>query len=316
MRPRVVVSRCLGFDHCRYNGEIIEDEFVRKLGEHVDFLPVCPEVEIGLGVPREPIRVVRTGAGLRLIQPATSRDVTDLMRAFSDSFLGGLDSVDGFVLKSRSPSCGFRDVKVYGESGMVLSSAERQGFFGGAVLKRFADRAVEDEGRLRNFLVRERFLCQLFAAVRFRCLERSMGALVKFHTENKYLLLAYDERVMRTLGRVVANSEHRPVEQVFAEYGRLLPTAFARPAKYTAAINVLMHALGYFRDRLSSAEKAMFLDILERYRRGRVPLSVPTAVLRSWAIRFEERYLAAQTFFAPYPDELVSISDSGKGRDS
>lgn len=315
VRPRVVVSKCLGFERCRYNGDVISDDFVRELGAHVEFITICPEVEVGLGIPREPIRVVRGAGGLRLIQPATNRDVTDPMNSFCERFLGGLSGIDGFVLKSRSPSCGFKDVKVYGESGMVLSSAERHGFFGGAVVRRFPDKAVEDEGRLRNFLIRERFLCQLFAQARFRLLEPSTKALVRFQAENKYLLLAYNERVMRDLGRIVANPERKPVARVRAEYGRRLPAAFDRPAKYTAAINVLMHALGYFRDQLNSAEKAMFLDTLERYRRGRIPLSVPTAVLRSWIARFDQPYLAAQTFFGLYPDELVTISDSGKGRD-
>lgn len=316
VRPRVVVSKCLGFDPCRYNGEIIRDDFVSKLGGHVDFVTVCPEMEVGLGVPRDPIRVVLVDGQRRLLQPSTGRDVSGSMREFCGRFLGGLGEVDGFILKSRSPSCGFKDVKVYGESGMVLASDRRQGFFGGAVVERFPDRAVEDEGRLRNYLIRERFLTMLFVLVRFSAAAAGleMGRLVAFQAENKLLLLAYSEPTMRSLGRIVANPEHRPPAAVFADYGVLLPRAFRSPPKYSAAINVLDHARGYFKDRLSREEKAYFAETLERFRAGRVPLSVPAGIVRSWVARFGEEYLAGQRFFAPYPDELVEITDSGKGR--
>lgn len=315
-RPRVVVSRCLGFDHCRYDGEMIRDDFVAKLGRHVEFVKVCPEMEIGLGVPRHPIRVVLADGERRLLQPLTGRDVSEPMREFCARFLDAVGEVDGFVLKSRSPSCGFKDVKVHGESGMVLPSDERHGFFGGAVVERFPGRAIEDEGRLRNYLIRERFLSLLFALARFRATatEPAIGRLVEFHARNKLLLFAYCEPVMRELGRIVANPEHRPPAEVFADYGELLATAFRSPPKYSAAINVLDHARGYFKDQLGREEKAYFSATLASYRAGRVPLSVPSGIVRSWVARFGVEYLAGQTFFTPYPDDLIEITDSGKGR--
>jgi uncharacterized protein YbgA (DUF1722 family)/uncharacterized protein YbbK (DUF523 family) len=295
---------------------MIRDDFVAKLGRHVEFVKVCPEMEIGLGVPRHPIRVVLANGERRLLQPSTDRDVSEPMREFCERFLGGLGEVDGFILKSRSPSCGFKDVKIHGESGMVLPSIKRHGFFGGAVVERFPNRATEDEGRLKNYLIRERFLSLLFALARFRATEaeRAVGRLVEFHARNKLLLLAYSETVMRELGRIVANPGRRPPAVVFADYGALLPTAFRSPPKYSAAINVLDHARGYFKDGLSREEKAHFSATLESYRAGRVPLSVPSGIVRSWVARFGEEYLADQTFFAPYPHDLVEITDSGKGR--
>jgi uncharacterized protein YbbK (DUF523 family) len=172
-RPRVVISKCLEFAPCRYNGVMISDEFVRQLKGRVDFLPVCPEMEIGLGCPRDPIRVVSAGGELRLIQPTTGRDVTSEMRAFAAAFLGGAGTVEGFLLKSRSPSCGIKDVKVHGGPDGNMPQGVGSGFFGGAVLERFPDVAVEDEIGLQDPSLREHFLSRLFtiAKLRSRCVE-------------------------------------------------------------------------------------------------------------------------------------------------
>jgi uncharacterized protein YbgA (DUF1722 family)/uncharacterized protein YbbK (DUF523 family) len=315
-RPVVVVSKCLGFDHCRYNGEIVDDPFVRRLREFVDFKPVCPEMEIGLGVPRDPIRVILAEGEMRLVQPSTGKDFSASMETFCDHFVSGVGDADGFLLKARSPSCGTRDVKIYNESGNLMSAAQRQGFFGRAAMGRYGDALVEDEGRLRNFLIRDRFLTLLFTLARFRALAAAptMAGLTDFHARHKLLLMTYSEVVMRQLGKLGANAERRPATDVFRDYGSLLPRAFAAPPKYTAAINVLMHALGYFKDRLNSDEKAFFLDSLERYRSGKLPLSTPTGILRSWVVRFSEPYLSRQIFFQPYPEALMDIADSGKGR--
>lgn len=314
--PAVVVSKCLGFEHCRYNGEMIDDPFVRRLREFVEFKPVCPEMEIGLGVPRDPIRVVIAKGEMGLAQPSTGKDFSGPMNDFSARFLDSTGAVDGFLLKSRSPSCGTRDVKIYNETGNLYSAAQRQGFFGRAAMARFGDAAVEDEGRLRNFLIRERFLAMLFTLARFRSVaaDPTMARLTGFHARHKLLLMAYSESVMRQLGKIGANEEHKPAADLAQDYAALLPRAFTGPPKYTAAINVLMHALGYFRQGLTAEEKAFFLDSLQRYRGGKVPLSVPVGILRSWVVRFGEPYLSQQVFFEPYPEALVDIADSGKGR--
>lgn len=317
VQPRVIVSKCLGFAHCRYNGQTIPDAFVQSLQPHVTFLPVCPEVELGLGVPRDPVRVVFVEEELRLMQPATGTDLTDRMRAFADAFLGSVADVDGFILKSRSPSCGFKDVKVYPGTGKVGSVARSAGFFGGAVMERFSHLAVEDEGRLKNFRLREHFLTKLFTLADFRAVKAAgaMRELVRFHSENKFLLMAYSQKNLRVLGRIVANPEKRPMDEVLTDYERHLWDALVRAPRRNSGINVLMHALGYFSKSLSSREKAFFLDALERYRVGKIPLSAPIGIMNSWIVRFEEPYLMQQAFFEPYPEELVEITDSGKGRE-
>ena len=317
-RPNVVVSKCMGFAACRYNGVTIPDAFVQQLEPYVTYHPVCPEVEIGLGVPRDPVRVVLIDDEPRLLQPATGADVTEKMQTFADDHLGSLTDIDGFILKGRSPSCGMKDVKLY--RGMERGAAVARkgaGFFGQAVLEQYGHLPVEDEGRLTNFTIREHFLTALFALADFRAVKASgaMGELVRFHTDNKLLLLAYNESQYRVMGPIVANHKKQPAEAVIAAYEEHLWKALARPARRTAGINVLMHALGYFSEKLTSDEKAYFLDALEKYRAEKVPLSVPVSLLGAWITRFKEPYLARQTFFAPYPESLITISDSGKGRD-
>ncbi|MCK4537727.1 MAG: DUF523 domain-containing protein [Candidatus Krumholzibacteria bacterium] len=167
-RPKVVVSSCLEFDSCRYDGQRVSSPAVLHLMEHVEFIPVCPELEMGLGVPRDPIRIVSVRGGLCLIQPATSKDFTGEMKAFVDSFLDSLGEVDGFILKNRSPSCGIGDVKIFSRADAELPTGLGDGFFGGEVMKRFGHLVVEAEDRLNDIEVRERFLAKLFALHRSR----------------------------------------------------------------------------------------------------------------------------------------------------
>jgi uncharacterized protein YbgA (DUF1722 family)/uncharacterized protein YbbK (DUF523 family) len=315
-KPKIVISKCIGFDPCRYNGEIVHDKFVARLEPHVEFICVCPEVEIGLGTPRAPVRIVSAGEGFKLIQPASGLDVSRKMREFSRDFLDRLREVDGFILKNRSPSCGFTDVKFYSgpEKGPVIGKTA--GFFGGAVLEKYGDCAVEDEGRLRNLSLREHFLTRVFALARFRRLQQapSMSALVRFQAENKLLLMAYNQTKMRELGRVVANAGGKGIGAALEQYGNLFRGAFLKPPRHASPVNVLMHALGYFKTELSTREKRHFLETLRAYRHGRAPLSSAVSILRSWIVRFDTEYLSSQTFFHPFPEELMALEDSGRGR--
>lgn len=312
--PIVVASKCLELDACRYNGQTIRAPFILSLMPHVELTPVCPEVEIGLGTPRDPIRIVTIRGQRRLVQPATGTDVSEAMTGFSECFLSRLPAVDGFILKSRSPSCGIKDTKIYGETDASGPIARDAGLFGGAVLARFPYAAVEDEGRLTNFRLRHHFLTKLFTQAAFRRVGRAgrMNALVRFHSANKLLLMAYHQRELGSLGRIVANPDRTPVGEVLAAYQEHLGRALARPARSTSNINVLMHALGYFSERLTTREKAHFLDALGRYRAGRVPLGAPLAILQTWIHQFAEPYLAQQTFLEPYPVELMDLRDSGR----
>ncbi|HMA62535.1 MAG TPA: DUF1722 domain-containing protein [bacterium] len=315
-QPKVVVSQCLGFKKCRYNGQTIPDDFVKKLEEFVDYTTVCPEEEIGLGTPRDPVRIGKKDDDIRMVQPTTEKDVTDKMKNFTEKFLNSVDEVDGFIMKNRSPSCGINDVKVYHHLDQPTGANRGKGLFGGSLEEKFPGAAIEDEGRLRNFRLREHFLTKLFTNARFRAIsqKKKMKDLVKFHSNHKYLFLAYNEQAMRACGKIVANHEHKSVEKVFDDYGMKMQEIMTEPAKYTSIINTLHHIFGGVSDKLSSDEKQFFLNSVEEYRDERIPLSTLIHMLKSYAIRFDNQYLKDQVFLEPYPGDLIEIKDSGKGR--
>lgn len=317
-KPVIGVSRCLGFAACRWNGACLNDPTVDALRGWVEFRTFCPEVEIGLGAPRPPIRLVgrANSPEVAVVQPETGRDVTGEMRAFARDRLPELADADGFILKSKSPSCGPRSVKVFKDALPGKNVDYAAGVFGRAVLDTFPELPVEDEGRLSNFIIREHFLTRVFTLARFRAAAAgAMRDLVAFHSDCKYLFMAYNQESLRRLGRIVANPERLPFAEAAERYRRELAVTLAHPMRFTNAINVLLHIFGYFSDKLGDAEKAFFLDHLERYRQARIPLSVMQGVLRAWAARFDVGYLLGQHFFQPYPEALVAITDSGKGRD-
>ncbi|MDX1577155.1 MAG: DUF523 and DUF1722 domain-containing protein [Gemmatimonadota bacterium] len=311
--PVVVVSGCLEFEACRYNAQKIPFDFVRLLGDEARLVPICPEVEIGLGTPRDPIRLAGSPEAPRLVQPSTDRDVTEDMKSFSRDFLDRYDDVDGFILKNRSPSCGVSGVKIYHAPDASSVGGHGPGLFAAAVLEARPEAAVEDEGRLRNFRVREHFLTKLFALARLREVS-SMRELVAFHTEYKLVLMAYNQTVMRELGRICANPDREPLEDVLTRYREGFGRAMRQAPRYTSVINVLEHAWGYVSKLLGERERAFYRSQLERYREEKIPVSGILAPLQAWALRFEVDYLLGQAFFHPFPESLYSVSDSGKGR--
>jgi uncharacterized protein YbbK (DUF523 family) len=210
-KPAVVVSKCITFEPVRWNGQMIASEFVEKLKPYVDFVPVCPEVELGLGVPRDPVRIVLVNGENRLLQPSTGLDFTEKMKNFAGTFLESLNEVDGFILKSGSPSSGFKNVKIYPKIEKSSSIARGPGFFGKAVLDRFPYLAIEDERRLLNPRIKEHFLTKLFAFASIRRVKNSgtIEELVRFHSENKYLLTAYNQKEFTIWVEFETNQEEK-----------------------------------------------------------------------------------------------------------
>jgi uncharacterized protein YbgA (DUF1722 family)/uncharacterized protein YbbK (DUF523 family) len=309
VKPRIIISKCIEFDFCRFNSQIIRSEIVSKLKPHVEFLPVCPEVEIGLGVPRDPIRIIEKQKKKYLLQPSTDRDVSQQMSSFAQQFLSEQHNIDGFLLKSQSPSCGTRDVKIY--PAVIHSAAIRReaGFFGEQVLARFPFLAVEDEMRLQNPIIRHHYLTKIFTLATFRTVKQTglLQQLLKFHTENKFLLMGYSQKELRILGNVLANQDKQPLDNVFSDYEHHLFLAFSKAPRYTSEINVLDHAFGYISQDLSTQEKKFYAGLIEKFRKGQISLSVPINLVRSWVIRFKQPYLLPQTFFQPYPDDLLEV---------
>lgn len=317
-RPRVVLSKCLEIEACRYNAQTIRSGVVRLLEPYVDFVPTCPEVEIGLGVPRAPIRLVSAAPdderGLRLVQPSTGLDLTDRMMAFGHRFADATDDVDGLLLKSRSPSCGIRDVKQYAGAEDAPVTDKGAGIFATIMMERYPTAAVEDEGRLTNAEIRHHYLTRLFAAVALRAaLAEGPAALVAFHTRYKLVLMAHSPSGQRRLGRVVADAG-TDFNRVARAYREGFAKAMAEPAGRGAHVNTIQHAQGYFKRGLASREKRQFGELRDRYREGQLPLQALVAVLGSWVERFDEPYLATQAYFRPYPQPLVVAADSGRGR--
>jgi uncharacterized protein YbgA (DUF1722 family)/uncharacterized protein YbbK (DUF523 family) len=296
---------------------MIASEEVTRLLPHVTVITVCPEVDIGLGVPRDPIRISRVSQEDRLHQPTTGRDVTELMKTFAVKTLDGLPPVDGFILKHRSPTCGPRDVKLYKGSDSNHVAGKTSGLFAREVHTRYQRFPVEDEGRLTNFVLREHFFTRIFLLAEFREVEKRcrIAFLTDFHAKHKLLFMAYHQTMMRAMGRIAAAVSKKPTAKILSEYREAFIHALMNPPRRTAVVNVLQHALGYFKRQLQQREKSYFLNTLDAYRFGRAPLSVPQALLRSFVEREDENYLRQQSFFEPYPSELVEISDSGQGRE-
>lgn len=313
--PRVVLSACIELEECRYDGQRIADSFIRRLFPFVQVTPVCPEFAIGLGIPRPTIRLVDVDGETRLLQPETGRDVTEEMAGFADSFLDELGAVDGFILKSGSPSCGSNNIKVYAAASNAPGVRKEAGIFAREVLERYEGLAVEDEGRLRNYPIRHHFLTRLFSLADLRRLGAapSIHKLADFHRRYKHLLLVYDEEAMRQLGRVAANAAERTDAEAYARYAEVFKGALSKQPKRAVHINALQHMYGHFKTKLPKAERDEFLGMLEEYRNHHLPLNALLTVLRTWCARFQYDYLADQVYLEPYPRELIAMRDSGKG---
>lgn len=318
-KPRIFISKCLGQDHCRFDGGIIISDAVEGLAPFVDIITVCPEMGIGLPAPREALRIIRNDNNEdRLVFSLSGTDKTDEMLSFSTEFLEKLtdEDIDGFILKHRSPSCGINDVKIYkgiGKSNVI--PGKTTGFFGRSVEQRFPHIPLETESRLLNFNIREHFMIRVFMMRDFKRVKRSaqLPELIRFHSINKYLLMAFSQRYLSTMGRIVANHEGLPLNELISSYENNLMKALDQPLSVQRNINVLLHVFGYFKRDLSSDEKAFFLENLELYNQKRVPFSVLLGILKSWIIRFDDSYLKDQTLFEPFPAALFEVTDSGKG---
>jgi uncharacterized protein YbgA (DUF1722 family) len=238
------------------------------------------------------------------------------MNAFSQKFLSSLTDVDGFILKNRSPSCGTHDVKIYSNNGKMPVYSKGSGMFGRQVLGKFAHTAVEEEGRLKNFTIREHFFIKLFTLAKWREIKEQLTyqKLQDFHSSNKYLFMTYSQSKLKELGRIVAKHHQIQLETIYQQYEQGLYQLLSKTPQYNSHINTCQHIFGYYSKALSDNERKYFLGMLDNYVENKIPLSTVVSLLKSWAIRFNQEYLLSQTYFEPYPEELIAITDSGKGR--
>ena len=308
-KPRIVVSKCLEFEACRYDGQLINNKYIKNLKKFIDFIPVCPEVEIGMGIPRDTIRIIENKKERLLFQPETGNDFSEVMDNFSKKYLNTLSNIDGFILKTDSPSCGVFSAKIYPKRFDSPPDGRSSGFFARHVLSLFPNHPTEEEKRLNNIFIREHFYTSIFTIADFKNVD-SFHLLYKYHTKHKYLFMSYNQTLMKKMGDVAANRFKNNFDSVLDNYKKLLLILFKKKSRYPSNINTHMHVMGYFKDKLSYKEKKHFLDTLDEYRDKKIPISSINAVLVSWINRFENEYLMNQSFFNPFPKEIIEKEKS------
>ena len=308
-RIRILVSACLLGEKVRYDGGHKRDLFLNEtLGPFVEWVRICPEVDCGLPVPREAMRLVGDPSRPRLVTNRTGIDHTERMERWAMARLDALSGLDlcGYVCKKDSPSSGMERVKVYGGGGIPARTGA--GIFTRMFMERFPRIPVEEEGRLTDPVLREMFIERVFCLRRFRDLlarPHARGALVDFHTDHKLLLLSHDRRHYEEMGRLVAGAKAFPLGALYGKYEEIFMAALAHKATPKKCADVLSHMMGYFRKVLSTTEKQEMVEIIDQYRRRLVPLVVPITLIRHYVRKYDIAYLSRQVFLNPHPSELM-----------
>jgi uncharacterized protein YbgA (DUF1722 family)/uncharacterized protein YbbK (DUF523 family) len=306
---RLGISRCLLGDEVRFDGGHKRDHFLTDIfGRHVEWVPVCPEVEAGLGTPREAMRLIGDPRRPRLVTIRSGIDHTGALETMTERRVEELRALDlsGYVFKKDSPSCGVERVRLYNEHGMP--SRNGVGIFARAFIERFPLIPVEEEGRLCDPPLRENFIERVFCYRRYQDLINSgvtRQAVVRFHTIHKYLLLAHSQQHYQMLGRLVGRADQYRPKELAVKYGELFMKALAVKATVRKHVNVLQHVLGYFNTRLGIQEKTELLEVIGDYHRGLTPLVVPLTLIKHYVQLFDVGYVRDQTYLNPHPKELM-----------
>ncbi|MEM0487402.1 MAG: DUF523 and DUF1722 domain-containing protein [Sulfolobales archaeon] len=303
-RPRVLLSECLGIRPVRHDGNMVFDSFVEVLKKYVDVLPVCPEVSLGLGVPRSPLVLYEESGRLELLDTKTGTKYTKNMEELAKSILSNL-VVDGVILKSASPSCGVGDAKVYGPGRRVVRRGD--GLFTSAVRSYMRCVPVESERRLYAHDIRVRFLTKIFALAELRetlSNLRTSEELVDFHRRFKYLIMLHNQTALKNLGRLVANREKYSLEELTDSYRKKFIEALCANPTRKSYVNVFTHMYGHLKKLLNQSERKYVLYLIESYASDRESLKTVMAYFRGFIHRFGDSYLAEQRLLSPYPEEL------------
>jgi uncharacterized protein YbgA (DUF1722 family)/uncharacterized protein YbbK (DUF523 family) len=305
---RIGVSTCLLGKNVRYNGGHALDRFLRDtLGKYADYVPVCPEVECGFGIPRETFRLVGGPKQPRLVTSLTGVDHTDRMEVWAGKRVDELENDDlcGFIFKSDSPSSGMERVKVYDDKGVPRKIGV--GVFARVFMEHFPLIPVEEDGRLHDPTLRENFIDRIFTYRRYREImekKKRIRSLVDFHTRNKLLLMAHSPKHLKQMGYLVAHVRELSPNKLISQYEKLLMEAMALKPSTAKHANVLHHVMGYFKKNLSTDEKRELLDVIDEYRQGLIPLIVPLTLMNHYARKYRESYLKEQVYLNPHPLEL------------
>ena len=305
--PKIGVSSCLLGDEVRYDGGHKHNRYVTGvLAECLELVPWCPELGIGLGVPRPPIHLERIDGEIRAVRvDDPSVDVTDRLADYARVVGEEAFGLSGYIFKKDSPSCGMERVRIYTESGVEKSGT---GIYAREIMSMHPNLPTEEEGRLNDPVLRENFITRVFTLYRwqqFQAAGLTAAGLVAFHTAHKFLILAHDEPGYRRLGRLVASAGSDDLEGLAAQYLSQLMTALkhhATPAKHA---NVLMHIMGFFKDKLDRGDKEELLGLIDAHRQQQVPLVVPITLINHFLRRFPDVYIERQVYLEPHPRELM-----------
>ncbi|GEK72411.1 MULTISPECIES: YbgA family protein [Halomonas] len=304
----VGISACLTGQEVRYNGGHKRSRYcLQVLAERFAFEPFCPELAAGLGVPREPIRLVgKVGETPRVKGTVdASLDVTERLEEVSESFIEAHRHLRGFVLMKGSPTCGLERVKVYHPNGMP--SHADSGAFVRAMRRDYPELPLEEEARLNDPVLRENFITRVYALDDWKRNvepEPSRHALIQFHSRQKFLLMAHRVETYRELGRYLGEAHDVPVEEAAVHYLRRFMEALSRPATRKSHTNALMHVMGYLKRALDGDTRQDLLAAVEEYRLQQVPLAVPMRLLNHYIQRHGSDYIRAQSYLQPHPYEL------------
>lgn len=306
---RLGISACLLGQKVRFDGGHKRSEFLADmLARYVEWVPVCPEVELGLGTPRETLRLEEVEGRVRMLFTKSRADLSDRMRDYARDRLDQLADLglSGYVLKKDSPSCGMERVRVHEPNGQVMRRG--RGVFAAELMTRMPDLPVEEEGRLSDARLRENFIERVFAYTRLGQLFGEgwrLADLVAFHTAHKLTLMAHSPQAYQTLGRVVAAAKGARRAALERDYRHAFMQALARPASRGRHANVLLHVAGYFKTQLEPFAKTELLGLIDDYRQGLVPRVVPLTLLRHYVGRFDVEYLRTQAYLQPHAKELM-----------
>ena len=306
---RIGISSCLLGNNVRWNGGHALDRFLaHTLGRYVDYVPVCPEVECGFGIPRDTFRLIGDPQRPRLIIHKTGADHTERMEEWARRRVEDLEKegLCGFVFKSDSPSSGMERVKVYDDKGVPRKIGV--GVFARIFMERFPLTPVEEEGRLHDPVLRENFIERIFTCKRYCDVmegTRQVKRLTDFHRANKLLLMAHSPKLLKEMGSLVAHAKEIPGKELLERYEKLLMETMALKPTTAKHTNVLQHIMGYFKKDLSADEKQEVLEVIADYKRGLIPLIVPVTLLAHYVRKYNEAYLKEQTYLSPHPAELM-----------
>ena len=310
---RIGVSSCLIGEKVRWNGDHKQDRYVREiLSRYFEYIPVCPEVEVGMGVPRETVALYGDPEKPSMISKKTQTDWTKPMEKYIKSRINTLSADDlcGYIFKSKSPSCGMGRVPLYSEFGSHKVK-HGPGMFANAFINSFPLVPTEEEGRLNDPRIRENFIVRVFSFKRFNLLlneKFSLGQWVKFHTQHKFLLLAHSRKHYDDLGELVAHSKTIKPSELKKKYGELFMEALTSKSTPKKNTDVLLHMMGFLKKLLTKIEKEDILSTIEDYRSEILPLIVPVTLIRHQVKKHNIEYLRDQVYLNPHPKELMLLN--------